>query len=172
MTSDLLLDIRALMNVDPVLIFNLFLPQYGGWWTSVRGWDGWVWLSTCCSASWRRTTSLRSTALVWNVCREQVPAHRLHLLLSLSMDHYFLCGCGHWSSCCHTCSSSSSCSHAQGRTPALLDTVCFLSVSPFCTAAAMPPNWPITGQQDRSSTRRGRPIREPPTWWGVGWQQD
>lgn len=133
----------------------LVSPQYGGWWTSVRGWDGWAWLSTCCSVPWRHTTSLRSTASVWSLCREEVTTHLLRLPPSAATCHRFLCGCWCWSSCYHTCSSSSSCSHAQEPTPELLDTACFLSALPcFSAVAAMLLNLPITGQRALSSTHK------------------
>lgn len=126
--------------------------KYGGWWTSVSGWDGWAWFSTCSSVSSQSTTSLRFTVSVWSTCRVVEPAHPLHpslpagLRASALTYRLFLCGCGHRSSCFHTYSSSSSCSPVRELTLELLGTVYFLSVLP-CSAAAgnLPANWPIRG---------------------------
>lgn len=153
--------LAVLMIIDWLLIeYWLFSLQYGGWWTSVSGWDGWVWLSTCCSASWRCIMSLKFTASVWSTCREVGPAPRLRpsptagLRASALACHHFLSGCGRRSSCCHTCNSSFSCSPAREPTLEPSATACFLSASPCCAAGVtLPAKQPIW-EARRSSTHR------------------
>ena len=146
---------HALMMYWFLISYLIFSGQYGGWWTSVRGWDGWAWLSTCCSASWLCTTSLKCTHSVWSVCREVESAHRLRPLPSHGLTcHRFLSGCGYRSSCCHTYSSSFSCSLVRELTPEPLVTVYFLFASPCCAAVAtLHTHWPITGKGQWSTHR-------------------
>lgn len=134
--------------------------QYGGWWTSVRGWDGWVWPSTSCSAPLLSTTSLRCTLSAWSTFCKRVGPARPPLLQSgtaalVPACQHFLHGPGHRFSCCRTCSSSSSSFPAPGPTHELWGTAYFLSAL-HCSAVAVATwlhgNRPITGNH-RSSTR-------------------
>lgn len=125
-----------------------------------------MWPSSCCSASWRCTTSLKSTVSVWSTYREVDLLRQLHpshlpgLRASAPACLHFLSGCGHRFFCCHTCSSSFSSSPAQEQILGLLVTVSFLSALP-CSAAAitLPGNQPIR-EARRLLTHRKQPIKE------------
>lgn len=144
-------------NILTTLIIDCVL-QDGGWWTSVRGWVGWVWLSIYCSASWWHTMCLMfsgsvwSTWGVWGRAPQLRPPSAAWIRAFEPNCHHFQSGCGHQFSSCLTCSCSSSCSPARGPTLVPSVTASCPCVSPFSSAGVMlRENRPITTAQQWST---------------------